>query len=290
MLGDFSGPLANLFSEVKIAEGESPMPVDRVFYRTNYYNNLNKSRWKDPFEPIHNVDLWNNTFGMEKTFFNQSMSVGIRFPFNSINADAKPYYLIDDPNTGSIYASSADQSFDTTLLGNVSAIAKLVVWEDRQAGDGISAGVTTTFPTASNLKIDPGISTVTFIQPFTGFVFNRGDWFLQGFSSITVPIISAQSIVTFNDIGLGYWLLRNGGGLVSGLAPTMELHVATPLRQNNPKQALGDGFLLHDVVDCTLGATMLFQNQATLGMGMAVPFTGPKPFDVEALVQLNYRF
>src|SRR5262249_9336595 len=32
MLGDFAGPVANLFSDIKIAEGESPRPIDRVFY------------------------------------------------------------------------------------------------------------------------------------------------------------------------------------------------------------------------------------------------------------------
>src|SRR5262245_21400973 len=35
MLGDFVGPVANQFSDVKIAEGESPRPIDRVFYKFN---------------------------------------------------------------------------------------------------------------------------------------------------------------------------------------------------------------------------------------------------------------
>src|SRR5437764_857672 len=45
MLGDFVGPVANQFSDVKIAEGESPRPTDRVFIKFNYYDNLSKNRW-----------------------------------------------------------------------------------------------------------------------------------------------------------------------------------------------------------------------------------------------------
>src|SRR5262245_17036944 len=44
MLGDFVGPVANLFNDAKIAEGDSPRPVDRVFYRFNWFNNVDKSR------------------------------------------------------------------------------------------------------------------------------------------------------------------------------------------------------------------------------------------------------
>ena len=59
-----------------------------------------------------------------------------------------------------------DDGFTTTLLGNLSAVAKAVVWEDRQSGSLLSGGATLSFPTASNLKIDPGMSTVAFMQPF----------------------------------------------------------------------------------------------------------------------------
>lgn len=47
---------------------------------------------------------------------------------------------------------------------------------------------------------------------------------------------------------------------------------------------------LQDVVDFTVGATGEFAGGATLGIGVAAPVTGPKPFDFEVLAQLNYRF
>jgi hypothetical protein len=293
MLGDFTGPLANLFSEVKIGEGEGPLPADRVFLKGNYYNNLNKSRWTDPTEAIHNVDLYRNTFGFEKTFFNQAVSLGVRIPFNTINAESKPVHLIQDPNTGQLLPSFSDEGFDTTLLGNISAIVKAALWEDRAAGNGISGGVTLSLPTASNKKIDPGMSSVTFVQPFTGYVFNSGDWFVQGFSSLTAPIVFAQSIVMFNDLGVGYWMMRNGSGYINGFAPTMELHVATPLRQidlSDTEFGSNDGLRVHNVFDMTLGGTVLLKSGATWGVGVNVPFTGPKPYDVEAISQFNYRF
>jgi hypothetical protein len=293
MLGDFVGPLANLFSAVKIAENESPRPVDRVYSSFNYYNNLNKSRWTDPTQPIHNVALYRSTFGLEKTFLNQSMSLGLRIPFNTIDAQGKEFHLVPDPVTGSLVPSGSDEGFTTTLFGNISAIVKAVVWEDRESGSLLSGGATLSFPTASNVKIDPGMSTVAFMQPFGGFILNSGDLFIQGFSSLTVPLVSAQSIVLFNDIGVGYWLYRGGSGLFNGVAPTLELHLATPLRQIDPTSAefgAVDGLRVFDVLDLTMGTTFLLSSGSTLGVGAVIPLTGPKPFDFEALVQFNYRF
>src|SRR5262249_22239357 len=80
MLGDFVGPVATQFSDVKTAEGKTPRPLARVFYRFNYYNTLNKPRWAAPPEPIHNVTLFRQVFGLEKTFLDQRFSLGLRVP------------------------------------------------------------------------------------------------------------------------------------------------------------------------------------------------------------------
>src|SRR5262245_52157442 len=130
MLGDFVGPVANQFSDVKIAEGESPRPLDRVFYKFNYYNNLNKPRWADPTEPIHNVDLYRHVFGFEKTFMDQRVSVGLRVPFYTLDAEAKDFQLVPDPNTASLVAAPGGPGINSTQFGNVSVIAKGVLWED----------------------------------------------------------------------------------------------------------------------------------------------------------------
>jgi hypothetical protein len=81
--------------------------------------------------------------------------------------------------------------------------------------------------------------------------------------------------------------------MLTAVVPTVEFHMANPLRQVHPDMPIFGVFdteKLHNVVDLTLGTTLEFANQATLGLGFAFPLTGPKPFDVEAIAQLNYRY
>jgi len=35
-------------------------------------------------------------------------------------------------------------------------------------------------------KLDPGLSTLMYVQPFSGFILNSGDLFVQGFTSMTL--------------------------------------------------------------------------------------------------------
>src|SRR4029079_13452026 len=102
--------------------------VDRVYTSFNYYNNLNKPRWTDPTLPIHNVALYRTTFGLEKTFLNQNVSLGLRIPFNTIDAEGKEFHLVPDPVTGSLVPSGRDDGFTTKLFGNVTRILQAVVW------------------------------------------------------------------------------------------------------------------------------------------------------------------
>ncbi len=176
-----------------------------------------------------------------------------------------------------------------------SAILKALLWEDRVTGSLISAGATLSFPTASSNAINPGMSTIAYAQPFVGYIANLNNFYVQGFSSITLPIASPQSIVMFNDIGIGYFAYRSNSGqsFLQSVAPTLELHVLTPLTQANPNVNLFgvfDTLKLYNTVDLTLGTTFQFSNRTTLGVGMSAPLTAPKPFDLEGIVQLNYLF
>jgi hypothetical protein len=99
----------------------------------------------------------------------------------------------------------------------------------------------------------------------------------------------------FNDLGVGYYVYRDRSeeSLMTAIAPTFEVHIDTPLRQadrNVDQFGAADGIRVDNVVDLTFGATFEFLNHATLGTGVLVPVTGPKPFDVEAIAQLDYRF
>jgi hypothetical protein len=281
MLGDFVGFVTNQFSDMKIAEGESPQPLDRVFYRFNWYNNVAPAQWTSPTATIHNVNLYRNVIGLEKTVLGGNYSLGLRIPFNTLEAEAKPDVV-------------GEQGIHSTQFGNVTGIFKAVLWEDRPTGDLISAGVTLSLPTASSFLVNPSQSIVLYVQPYGAFIYNSGDLFFQGFMSITAPILHTESIVLFTDFGVGYWWYRNPEGrLLTAFAPTFEIHIADPLRQ--PDSAVLDAGIfdtlrLNNVVDLTVGTTLEFATRTTLGLGLVVPVTGPRPFDVELLAQLNYRF
>ncbi|MCE9529663.1 MAG: hypothetical protein K8T89_00760 [Planctomycetes bacterium] len=295
MLGDFIGPVANMFSDVKIAEGESPRPMDRVFYRGNYFNNLDKSRWTNPRETIHNVSLYQNVFGFEKTFMNERLSLGVRIPFYTLDAPAKEFSAVAHPATGNLTPVAGGPGFTSTNFGNISAIVKALLAHDDETGSLISGGATLSIPTASSKLINPGQSILAYVQPFGGGILSRGDLFVQGFTSITLPVASAESIVFFADVGVGYYVYRNttGNGILTAVAPMFEIHIAAPLRSPDPNADIfgfKDGLLLHDVVNLTFGSTFEFKNRSVLGVGLVVPTTGPKPFDFELIVQLNQRF
>jgi hypothetical protein len=278
MLGDFASPVGTYFFDLKVAEGASPRPIDRVFLDFNYYDNLGRQNLT---APLHEVDLYRYVFGFEKTFLDGKASVEVRVPFFTLDAQATS----DAPGA----------SFTSTYLGNISAIGKYVVWENKETGSLISAGAILTVPTAATQRVDLGPSTMAFVAPFVGYILSSGDFYLQGFSSIIFPVARPQSIVLFNDIGVGYFAYRDasGTGLIRSVAPTFEVHVMTPLRQPN---GLADEFgifdteRLPDIVDLTFGATIEFSKRTTLGLGVCTPVTGPKPFDVEAIAQLNVQF
>ena len=59
----------------------------------------------------------------------------VEFPFHTINAEAKDFVAVP----GGLLPGGP--AFDRTSWGNVVAVAKVVLWEDRPAGDLLSAGM-----------------------------------------------------------------------------------------------------------------------------------------------------
>ena len=78
---------------LKIGEGQSPRPMDRVYYNFNGYVNVNKDAWTDPTQPIRQVNLYRSVFGLEKTFFDGQVSLGVRVPFYTTDIETKDVYL-----------------------------------------------------------------------------------------------------------------------------------------------------------------------------------------------------
>jgi hypothetical protein len=131
------------------------------------------------------------------------------------------------------------------------------------------------------------IPHATLLQPWGGFIWNCGNFYVHGFSSVVVPTDDRVATVLFNDIGIGYrWFGPNAGPhCTAALVPTLECHVNTPLDESDRVVVT-----IPDIVDVTAGVYFVFGKGSAIGAAVATPVTGPRPFEVEALVSLNVRY
>jgi hypothetical protein len=251
----FGAPVAVARGAFKIAENESPRPQDRFFATYNYYDQvLNAS-----------LQVHREMVGVEKTFLGGNASVELRLPFIQSHASG---------------AGTESEIADMTAIVKYAFINE----PDRV----LSAGLAVTAPTSgipTVLILRPtGFEAIhpTLLQPFVGYIWGVNDFFIQGFSSVMAPTDSRDGTWMFNDVGIGYWLWR-GEGRLKAIVPTFETHVNTPF---NHRGAPGFG----DSVDLTAGSYFYLGQRLTVGMALGTPVTGPKLFDFEALVNLNWRF
>jgi hypothetical protein len=249
----------------KISENESPRPVDRIFFTYNYYNGV-----FDSLNPgLPSTNLHREVLGFEKTFLDGNASIGLRLPWLQLTGSSE----IEDSN-----------------VGDLTVVTKYAWINDRYTGNVFSTGFCITVPTGEDFVDFTGIPIhSTLLQPWAGFIVSASeDWYVLGFSAVIIPTNDEDVTLLTNDIGLGYWLRRNDQcSLINSISPTVELHVTTPL-DHRGTDSVPLGFA--DIVNLTYGLHV-FSN-AGWGISAAVghPLTGPKPFDLEAIVQVNYRF
>ncbi len=180
----------------KISENESPLPQDRLFVQYNYWRRV---RFGDSRLDVHREML-----GVERTLLGGDLSLGLRLPFFQLNG-----------------AGESDSGVEDLTFISKYALIKT------QSGSGLSAGLAVTAPTGDGgyhiargstvRKIHPAL-----IQPFMGYLWKSGDFFLHGFESVMVPTDSRDVTVFFSDIGVGYWVYRGGKeSFLTGLTPTV---------------------------------------------------------------------
>jgi hypothetical protein len=264
---------------LNIADNQSPRPTDRVFSSFNYYDDVNKALNARLGAPIENMIVYRQIYGFEKTFFDQSASIGIRIPIDTLTIQS-------DRRFGGLGGTA-------TANGNINVFTKLILWENEQ-GSLLSAGLAVDIPTGPNSFA--GFSTiygknVTDIQPFLGYNFmNGGDWFLQGFSSIAVPTDPSLPTLMFFDAALGYYVYRNTapGSFVTAVVPRFEAHLNLPL--NHSSISFNDTYGTPTVVNLTFGLNTEFYKRSVLTLGYALPVTGPAPFSGEFILQFNWLF
>lgn len=241
----------------KITENESPRPMTRVYGLYNYFNNVGGSGGSG------GQDVHREVAGFEYAFLDGKASFGIRVP--TIQTTGGP--------------GVAKSGF-----GDLTFIGKYAFINNAETGNVASIGLSVTAPTGANFVPRTLVPRSTLFQPWVGGIYNAGNLYVQGFSSFLFPTARNDFTFMFNDIGIGYFVIRNGTGLITYLAPTFEVHVTTPLNHRN---ATG-GYL--DIVDFMYGVSTGIGSRAFLNLGVGHPVSGPQPFNVEALCQLNYRF
>ncbi len=258
----------------KMADNQSPRPQDRVYVAFNFYDNLRQS----PTSSLREVKVYREFFGFEKTFFDGNASIGLRLPLNTLSVAS------DQPGVGGA----------STALGDLTIILKGILLQNREAGCLISSGLAVTAPSGpANFAGAPfarSITTTSF-QPFIGYLWNPGRWFLQGFTGTNVPTDPRVVTMYYNDVGVGYSLFRarDPDAWIAAVVPTFEVHINTPLN-HRVTQVVGSLAGTPDVVDLTFGSSVVLRGGSSLSAGIVNPVTGPRPYDFEVVLLLNVLF
>ncbi|GIW79097.1 MAG: hypothetical protein KatS3mg105_0904 [Gemmatales bacterium] len=249
-----SGPAGVRIGALKIAENQNVRPQDRIYFNYNYFNNVNNT----------GVDYHREMPGFERTFLGGDASFGMSLPI--------------------FQSTSGPDVFGVEGFGNLNTVVKYAFINDPDRV--ITGGMSMTFPTGRGIRI-PGQSTVNpvFFQPFGGYLFSGSLGYIQGFTSLAVPTDSRDITILFNDIAFGVraYQSANPNARVQAIIPTGEIHINTPLNNrglDNTPFGLQDSFIF-------TGGMHIVGQLGTLTLGVATPFTGPQPFDVEAVVLYN---
>jgi hypothetical protein len=264
----------------KVAENERVVPEDRAFLTYNFYRDVtgppippsaprlavvgDTPSLSQTFVTPNSWDVHRAVLGFETTVFDGTASFGVRAPFYNVQGD------------GSLAGSD---------FGDLSFVLKGLVYSDEATA--ASVGLVVTAPTGPAIPTVEGDIRSTLFQPWVGAVVSSGDFFAMGFSSVVIPTDSRDVTLLFNDVGVGLLAYRGGpGDPVAWVAPVAELHVTTPL--NNRSRS--DVITVPDLVVLTQGVQVGIADGSSVAVGVAVPVSGPRPFDWEALVQINVRY
>ncbi|MEK6234688.1 MAG: hypothetical protein N2C14_08250, partial [Planctomycetales bacterium] len=297
------------FHTFKIADNESPFPADRVFYTSNYYQDLGDS-----------TVLMRHALGFEAVDMNGRTSIGMRLPFFAVNSDSAQF-------AGAAVGTYGDDADVHGDIGDLAIVLKHALWLEpgRSARTIGLAGVAPTGPrTIGEVRSLYEIEDVRHdgtIQPFVGFFEGEGrgeGWFLQGFSSLDSPFDDGDATLWYNDLAIGYSFRRSPADWITRITPVAELHSTVALDDRihplSPSATLREILLstipvspnttaigasadfmgasveYHAQLNATVGVTLELSGVSTLTLAGTAPLLGPHPYDVEAQLQFNYYF
>lgn len=284
---------------VKIAENDKALPMDRVFFMYNHFQNALDGSIDGLGARAFPVDQY--TIGVEKTFFDQLWSVELRLPFSRTPQ-----------------VTGTDLAIDTGDVGNLAIVLKrlLFVTETTAVGVGLPIGT----PTGSDVTGQALASSFSLsndavhLAPFVGFAHAPNDRvFSQGFLQIDVATQGNRIIYGGNDLGrlheqtllyldysMGYWLYRNPSApYLTGLAAVVEYHYTTTLQNadlvggTDGSQFLqfGNAYNRQDISNLTIGLHTEL-GLTTVRVGGAFPLGGNsnRLYDAEVQFSVNRRF
>jgi len=254
------------YAGFKVSDNDTPRPVDRFYMSYNYFGDVNRSQMPSFAQGLN---LQQQLFGFEKTFLDGDASFGMRLPYIQLNGMSE---------------------LQNNVVGDLSLRWKFAWINDPQTGNVFSTGMIMSLPTGNAQSILPdGTSSPSAVlfQPWAGFIYNFPRWYTQGFSSLAIPSDSRDPMIFFNSISAGYWLYRDNSprSRLKAIVPVIELHLNTPLTNRSMDSAI----FFQDQFNLTTGIyTML--RRMTIGVAVGTPLVGPKPYNVEAIGNLNFRF
>jgi hypothetical protein len=261
------GPSVVLASGFKIAESDSPRPMDRFYYLYNGYLNIDAD----------GTDLHRHIIGFEKTFLGGDASIGLRLPFFSFSGG-------DLPNP----------EFDGGFTGDLVFVGKYALINNRTTGNVLSLGTTIAMPTGGAPSSFGNVNRrndAVYFGPYVGYIYNLGRrLYFHGFHGVGVPTIDEEPTFMTNDVGLGFWLYRNPtDSIIRAIIPTVEIHVNTPFNQKAFDFSKGSPqTIMLDSVNLTSGIYVQMP-RSVFGGSVSVPLAYG-PHTIEALASYTMRF
>lgn len=248
-------PLGSL--ALKVADNNSPLPRDRVYYRFNYFKDAIRSEQQfeagglvDPVTVYNARPLRQHTIGLEKTFYDGLMSVEVRSAFAARETIS---------TTTDFNLANNDYNLAAGGVGNLFIATKVLLSENESSA--WAAGLGVQVPTGRDAFVlvgtqdDPNRTLVADIlnesvhlHPYVAKLSTPNQrWFSQMFFSMDIPVSRNTVVFTefdnppvsqqvtpptlFNiDLSTGYWLFQDRcRSCVTGMAALVELHSSTTL-------------------------------------------------------------
>ncbi len=300
-------PVTALAIRRRISKNNTVLPSNRVILSYQHFQNAFSAEVSHPTAGVarQSIDLDRSTIGIEKTFFADRWSVDIRLPVLSRFDVAAPDFTLTNGRIGNV----------SLLLKHACYTTETTVWG---AGCGID------FPTGSNGFVELPHSDVTIFNdayhalPYVGFLHTpNDDTSIQGFVQLDIPLngnevqveTPSEGVVldTFTEQELLFISMAMARRIydnpqatcLQGIAALCELHYTTLMAGTDIVDIDTDNDS-YDLESSELGVNYLnlaLGMQADLGdrevrMGVVLPLLRGRnrPFDAEAIIQINHRF